>query len=168
MVSISDLKRINLLKELPDHLLDIIASEAQLSIFSTNAELFRINEPVDTLYMLIMGQVALKVSLFPDVEVIIETVQSGSSFGLSSLVTGTMASATALCQEPCEVVTLPGEKMLKLFDDNPELGFHVMRSLAGQYRGLIERRSHMIMKTLDRYPEMKNKIDDLETLTPVY
>jgi len=168
MVSIYDLKRINLFKDMPDHLLEIIAAEAQLSIFSTNAELFKVDEDVTSLYLLLMGQVALKVSLLPDVDVIIDTVQSGSSFGLSAMVTGMKASTTALCQEPCEVITLPGPTMIQLFEENPDLGFNVMVRLAKHYRDSIEKRSLMIMKTLDQYPELKHKIEDLETLTPVY
>ncbi|THB79882.1 MAG: cyclic nucleotide-binding domain-containing protein, partial [Desulfobacteraceae bacterium] len=63
MVKTEDLKRINILKDMPEHLLEIIAKEAHLSIFSTNKELYRVNDNIDTFYMLSMGQVALKAQL---------------------------------------------------------------------------------------------------------
>ena len=48
MVKIDDLKRINLLKDFPDHLLEIIANEAQLSIFGTDTQLINVNGKIDT------------------------------------------------------------------------------------------------------------------------
>ncbi len=168
MVKTEDLKRINILKDMPEHLLEIIAKEAHLSIFSTNKELYRVNDNIDTFYMLSMGQVALKAQLTPDIDVILDTVQSGSTFGLSSLVTDTLTSSTAVCQEPCEVITLYGERMMDLFEENRELGYHIMRRLAMHYKRDMDHRAQMIMKTLDKHPEYKHKIKDLETLTPIF
>lgn len=168
MVKIEDLKRINLLRDMPDNLLEIIAKEAQLSIFSTNREFYHIHDNIDTFYMLVMGQVALTVELAPGIDVIIDTVQSGASFGLSSLVTDTKASSTAVCQEPCEVITLYGKQMLDLFEENRELGYQMMLRMAKHYKKTMENRTQMIMKTLDRHPEFKGKTDDLEELTPIF
>jgi CRP-like cAMP-binding protein len=153
---------------MPENLLEILAAEAQISIYNTGSELCRINERVDTLYLLVMGQVALKVSLLPHVDVILETIQSGESFGLASLITGETSAYTALCQEPCEVITLPGYRMMELFDADPVLGYQMMLRLAIHYRTILDSRAQMIMRTLDRHPEFKAKIDDLSTLAPVF
>jgi signal-transduction protein with cAMP-binding, CBS, and nucleotidyltransferase domain len=168
MVKIEDIRRINLFRDMPEPLLELVAGQAQLSIYNTGFELTRINERVDRLYMLTMGQVALKINLMPDVDIILDTVQSGSSFGLSSLVTGEAATCTAVCQEPCEVITLPGERMIQLFGEVPLLGYQVMRRLAMHYKTLLDSRAQMIMRTLDRHPELKDRIDDLDTLTPAF
>ncbi|MCK5099221.1 MAG: cyclic nucleotide-binding domain-containing protein [Desulfobacteraceae bacterium] len=168
MVKIEDLKKINLLNGLPDELLEIIAPAAQLSIFNTDTILFEPNEDIDTFYMLVMGQVALKVALSDDVHVILDSLQSGASFGVASLVPGTNPSSTAVCQEPCEVITLNSKKMTLLFEENPELGYQVMRRLAIRYKKKMNLRTNMIMKTLELNPELKTKIDDIETLTPIF
>lgn len=168
MVKIEDLQRINTLRDMPEHLLAVIAREAQLSIFSADKELYRADEDIHTFYMLLMGQVALKIKLSDDVAMIIDTVQSGATFGLSALVADTRASSTAVCQEPCEVITLHGERMLELFQENNELGYHFMMRLARHYKQIMEERTHMIMKTLDKYPEYKHKVEDLENLTPIF
>ncbi len=168
MVKIEDLKKINLLKGLPDHLLEVITSEAQLSIFSTDTVLFETNEDIDTFYMLIMGQVALKVELSSDVNIILDTIQSGSSFGVASLVPGINTSSKAVCQEPCEVITLSSKKMIELFEKYDELGYQVMHRLALHYKKIMDNRTNMIMKTLDFNPQLKDKIVDIETLTAVF
>ena len=168
MVKIEDLKKINLLNGLPDNLLEIIASEAHVSIYNTDTVLFDTNEDIDTFYMLIMGQVAHKVPLSPDVNIILDTIQSGSTFGIASLVPGTNASSTAVCQEPCEVITLSSKKMTQLFEKHHELGYQVMLRLAQHYKIKLDNRTNMIMKTLDNNPEFKHKIDDIESLTPIF
>ncbi len=43
-----------------------------------------------------------------------------------------------------------------------------MRRLAIQYKRTMDKRTQMIMKTLDKHPEYKNKIIDLDKLTPIY
>ena len=168
MVKIEDLKKINLLKGLPDALLEIIAPEAHLSIYNTDTVLFDTDEDIDIFYMLIMGQIALKVALSPDVNVILDTIQSGASFGVASLVPGTNTSSTAVCQEPCEVIKLSSKKMIQLFENHSELGYQVMLRLARHYKKIMDNRTHMIMKTLDNNPNFKYKIADIETLTPIF
>ena len=52
MVKTEDLKRINMLRDFPGHLLEIIAREANLTIFGTGTRLATIHEKLDTFYML--------------------------------------------------------------------------------------------------------------------
>ncbi|MBT7261705.1 MAG: cyclic nucleotide-binding domain-containing protein [Desulfobacula sp.] len=167
MVKIEDLKRINLLKNFPDHLLEIIANEAQLSIFGTDTHLIAAKEPVATFYMLIMGQVAVKRELTPKMDIILDNIQSGSSFGTSALIEGSTASYTAVCQEPCEAITLSGTRMQQLFKENHELAYLMMLGVAKQYKRKMDTRAQMIMKTLNENPELKEDINDIENLTLV-
>jgi CRP/FNR family cyclic AMP-dependent transcriptional regulator len=165
MVKTEDLKRITLLKEVPDHLLDIIAQEAQLSIFGADTELITVDEEINTFFMLIMGQVAIKQSLTEDIDVILDYIQSGASFGSSALFNGSKSSYTAVCQEPCEVITLSGQRMAVLVETNDELAYYVMSGIARQYKQNMDLRAQMIMKTLDEYPAVKDDINDIENLT---
>lgn len=167
MVKIEDLKRINLLKDLPDHLLEIIANEAQLSIFATDTQLMTVNEPVNTFFMLIMGQVAIKRELTPKIDVILDNIQSGASFGSCSMMQDANATYTASCQETCEVISLSGGRMKQLFKENHELAYRMLLGVAKQYKRHLDTRAQMIMKTLDKNPELKKDIKDIETLTLV-
>lgn len=165
MVRIEDLKRINLLKGVPDHLLEIISKEANLSIFGADTCLISVNETVDTFYMLIMGQVSVKKELTPEIDAILDYIQSGSSFGTSALMANSIASYTAVCQEPCEVITLSGATMKQLFKENPELAYYVKLGVAKQYKRKMDSRAQMIMKTLVENPELKEELKDFADLT---
>ncbi|MEH0023030.1 MAG: cyclic nucleotide-binding domain-containing protein [Desulfobacter sp.] len=168
MVKIEDLKRINMFKKMPDDLLEILSREAQLNIYGTGTTLFSVGDAIDTFYLMIMGQVALKVVLTDDIDVILDNLQAGRSFGSSALLADARASYTAVCQEPCEVVTLHGPRMLELFETNKALAYHMMTGVAGQYKRTMDKRARMIMKTLDEHPELKLRMQDLDELTPVY
>lgn len=165
MVKIEDLRRITLLKDMPDHLLELIAKEAQLSIFGADTELITINEDITTFFMLLMGQVAIKQRLTEDIDVILDYIQSGSSFGSSTFIAESTASYTAICQEPCEVITLFGPRMRELFEQNDELAYYMMSGIARQYKQNMDFRAQMIMKTLDENPAVKSDINDIENLT---
>lgn len=167
MVKIEDLKRINMLRDFPDRLLELIANEASLSIFGADTQLITVKEKIDTFFMLVMGQVAVKKELTPEIDVIFDYLQSGSSFGTAALLKGATASYTAVCQEPCEVITLSGKRMMQLFELNHELAYYMMLGVARQYKKNRDIRAQMIMKTLEESPEFKEDIHDIEELTLV-
>jgi len=66
------------------------------------------------------------------------------------------------------VITLQGSRMLALFEANPELAYHLMTGVAGQYKRTMDKRARMIMKTLEEHPELRQHINDINELTPVY
>ena len=168
MVKLQDLKRINMLKNMPDHLLELLADEAMLSIYGTQTRLFTVGEHVEYFYMINMGQVALKVSLNPDVDVILDLFQAGRSFGSCSFLEDSTASYSAECEEPCEIITLEGARLKELFQTNHELAYHLKAGVARQYRQTLDKRANMIMKTLALHPELRDGIKDIKTLTLVY
>lgn len=157
-----------MLKKVPDHLLAILGQEAQLSIYGADTQLFTVGDPIDVYYMLIMGQVGLKVALNPNVDVILDNLQSGRSFGSSALRHGSKASYTAVCLEPSEVITLYGPRMIELFETNSELAYHMMAGVAGQYKRTMDIRTRMIIQILEKNPELNQRIDDIEQLTPAF
>lgn len=160
MVKIEDLKRINMFKNAPEHILQIMAKEAQLSIFGTGTQLITINEKIDTFYMLIMGQVAIKKEFTPEIDVILDYLQSGSSFGTSAMIEGSIAFYTAVCLEPCEVITLSGKRMLQLFEENHELAYYIMMDVSLKYKRYMDYRTQMIMKTLEDNSALDEEIYD--------
>lgn len=165
MVKIQDLKRITLFSDMPDDLLQIIAARAHLSIFSTDTHLFEANEDIDTFYMLLMGQVALKVELTEEIDIILDTIQTGSSFGVSALLEEARTTSSAVCQEPCEVITLSGRDMLQLFSENTKLGYHVMYRLARHYKHIMDNTANRIMKTMDSRSGFRYGPEDFKNIT---
>ena len=168
MVKLKDLKRINMLKDLPDHLLELLAKEAMLSIYGTRTRLFTKGEHVEYFYLINMGQVAIKLSMAPDVDVILDMFQAGRSFGSCAFLADSIASYSAECEEPCEIITLEGVRLKEMFKTNHELAYHLKAGVARDYRQSLDRRANMIMKTLAAHPKFNNSIKDIKTLTLTY
>jgi CRP-like cAMP-binding protein len=156
MIKIEDLKRINMLATMPDHLLKIISELAQLNIYGKDTLLFSQGENIDIFYMIVMGQVELKIPLDKDIDLIFDILQAGRSLGSSAMFSDARASYTAICQEPCEIITLDGEKLQNLFKDNKEIAYYFMAGVAGQYKRTMDRRIHTILKTLEKHPELQD------------
>lgn len=158
MIKIEDLKRINMLADMPDHLLKIISELAQLNIYGKDTLLFSQGENIDIFYMIVMGQVELKAPLDEDIDVIFDILQAGRSLGSSAMFSDARASYTAICQEPCEIITLNGKELQDLFNDNKEIAYYLMAGVAGQYKRTMDRRIHTILKTLEKHPELQHRV----------
>ncbi len=158
MIKIEDLKRINMLADMPDHLLKIISELAQLNIYGKDTLLFSQGENIDIFYMIVMGQVELKAPLDEDIDVIFDILQAGRSLGSSAMFSDARASYTAICQEPCEIITLNGKELQDLFNDNKEIAYYLMAGVAGQYKRTMDRRIRTILKTLEKHPELQHRV----------
>ncbi len=158
MIKIEDLKRINMLADMPDHLLKIISELAQLNIYGKDTLLFSQGENIDIFYMIVMGQVELKAPLDEDIDVIFDILQAGRSLGSSAMFSDAKASYTAICQEPCEIITLNGKELQDLFNDNKEIAYYLMAGVAGQYKRTMDRRIRTILKTLEKHPELQHRV----------
>lgn len=158
MIRIEDLKRINMLANMPDHLLKIISELAQFNIYGTDTLLFSQGENIDIFYMIVMGQVELKAPLDEDIDVIFDILQAGRSLGSSAMFSDAKASYTAICQEPCEIITLDGKKLQDLFNDNKEIAYYLMAGVASQYKRTMDRRIRTILKTLEKHPELQHRV----------
>jgi CRP/FNR family cyclic AMP-dependent transcriptional regulator len=60
----------------------------------------------------------------------IATIKSGECFGELSLVDGFLRSATARAIEPVEVVAFDNAALEKLMEEDPRIGFRIMRNIA--------------------------------------
>jgi hypothetical protein len=58
--------------------------------------------------------------------------------------------------------------MIELFETNSELAYHMMAGVAGQYKRTMDIRTRMIIQILEKNPELNQRIDDIEQLTPAY
>lgn len=155
MLKIEDLRRIRMLKGMPEHLLKMIGQEAQLSIIGTGTRLFSKGDRNDILYMLVMGQVALSLPLNEEIDVIFENLQAGGILGAPALIENGTAGYNAVCQEPCEMITLYGPSMIELFETNHELAYYMMGQMASRYEDLMNQRGRIIIKTLVANPDLR-------------
>lgn len=137
MVSPGELKSCCFFRDFPDSFLAMLASLCQEETFQDEAYIFREGEEAQKVYILMEGMVALQIQLKQYHHVIVGTIaERGELFGWSALVASKHYSASIQCLGASSVLSLKGAELEKLFEDNPPLGLHFMKKIAG----LIDRR----------------------------
>ncbi len=155
MVGLKELKRIALLEDFPDDLLNKLQPLGQLRLFSEKSVIFEQGQKAEFFYMLLMGKVLLEVELTKDIMISIESIKPGYSFGWSSLFRGDFYKASAICSEPCEVIAFPGDELLDLLDKDTHLGYWFMKEAMEILKNQLIRRTDQFLKTLRMHPEIQ-------------
>lgn len=117
--------------------LEAIAAICEQHTYQAGEVLFEENSSSDELYIIAQGEIEIQVN--PDVigdtalvgPQTIATLRRGQSFGEIALVDEGLRSAAASCaQNDTHLVVLRRQKLMDLCDDQPRLGYLLMRNLA--------------------------------------
>jgi CRP/FNR family cyclic AMP-dependent transcriptional regulator len=134
MVSVDALRSCELFTALPDPELAKIAAIASEATYDTGTVLCAERDQADRLFILQRGRVQLRIRLRPALEagadVTVDEVEPGRIFGWSSLVKQRRFTASATALEPVVLLAIQADDLNALFDQDPHLGFVVMKQLA--------------------------------------
>ncbi|RLB75198.1 MAG: hypothetical protein DRH15_14450 [Deltaproteobacteria bacterium] len=155
MVSIEELKKIYLVHRLEDDELNRLRPLCSVRIFSEKAIIFEQGQVADHFYMLLKGKVLLEVELTEDIMISLGSIKPGYSFGWSSLFEGSRYTSSAICSEPSEVITLPATALLNLMEEDPVLGYKIMRGALDILRSRLTKRTDQFLKTLRMHPDIQ-------------
>ncbi len=134
----SALKEADIFYELTNTQLELVASICEEKTFQEGALIFAENTTGDELYVIMDGEVSIEV----DPAVIgrsdaggpqsIALLRRGQSFGEVALVDQGVRSAAARCaRHGTRLLVIPRNKLMLLCDTYPQLGYRLMRNLAG-------------------------------------
>lgn len=127
--------------------LDLIAGCGQNVVFPASELIFREGDPADHFYVLRQGRVALAVHA-PGREIVVATVGPGDVLGWSWLFPPHRWRFDAHALEPVRAVALDGVCLRGKCDDDPRLGYELMRRFA---RIMADRLDATRMQLLDVY-----------------
>ncbi|GEM_PF-643672 len=95
------------------------------------ALLFRAHAPSDRWLVIIRGHVALEMKVAGRGTVRLLTLGPGDVVGWSAVLGGARMTTSAVAAEDTEVASFAAEAVQRLCDDDPQVGYHLMRHLAG-------------------------------------
>jgi hypothetical protein len=121
-----------LFKDISPAVLEKIAAISKEFSLAEGQTVFREGEKADHLHFLIKGGLALRVNIMSKPESVTVSFISKAyeCFGWSGLVAPHYYTASAFCEEDCQVLDIDGKGLMQILSDHPEAGFLVMHRMA--------------------------------------
>jgi CRP/FNR family transcriptional regulator, cyclic AMP receptor protein len=154
MVSLDLLKKIQFLQDLPDDILEKISPLARVETVDPDTILVRQNQEQHLVYMLVAGKICLNTRSDAGRILTLDEITPGRSVGVSALLGSAFATFTAVCTEPCEVITLSGDQMRKLFASDYTTGYAVMTRVAHLFKDRMNKHTRQFLHSLYIHPAM--------------
>ena len=131
----------------PDYLSLLVGCAAN-EVFPADAFLFREGEPAQTFYLIREGKVALEIAAPGRGALIVQTLGEGDVAGFSWLIAPHRWEFDGRAVEPVRAVRMDGMCLRAKFDDDPRLGYELMRRFA---RLTVNRLQATRLQLLDVY-----------------
>lgn len=142
------LAKFELFMWLTDEELEKVAALSREETFSAGISIIAEGATANDLYMVDEGQVRVEMSLsvYPGLvqDALVEIIPKGEPFGWSAVIGSRVYTMTARAMEQVKVIAIDGEKLLSLFNKNPDIGFKVMEGLVS----VVSQRVRSVKKTL--------------------
>ena len=122
-------KEIDLFRGIDPEVMEEIANICSEEKYTKDTVLFEKGEEAESLYILEQG--ALNLVIKNGGSLIYSLTEPGEVFGWSSLVESGLYTASGVCATDTKVVKIEREKLERVFDRHPEVGFKVLKRLAG-------------------------------------
>jgi CRP-like cAMP-binding protein len=113
---------------------DAVLSLGRRLQLSSGDTLFELGAEADCLFLVVRGLVALRLPMqvyHHERDVLVEERQPGQAIGWSALIAPHRFTLTAAAVVETEVLVFDRDPLLELFASRPEVGYVVMRNLAG-------------------------------------
>jgi CRP-like cAMP-binding protein len=145
MTSIEDLKLSSFFQDFKKDHLSKIEKLCHEEVYQAQDVIIKEGEGAKKLYILIEGVVAIQIQLKKYQDAIVSTIEKkGELFGWSALVEPKCYTAAVKCLEKVKVLSICGEELEKLFEDDPVMGLAFMKKIAS----LIDNRLITMRKRL--------------------
>ena len=154
MITRDDLKKIVMMGYLSDEMLDKLVPITDLLLFDEKDFIFRQGDKSDRFYMLLKGKVLLEQNITDTITVSLSAIKPGFSFGWSAMLDEETYTVSALCSEPCQVLSFREEKLKALFEQDHSLGYIMSQRLLVVIKKRYDIRTEQFIKTIKHHPDI--------------
>ena len=155
MATKDDLKQIVMLTYLSDRMLENLADIVDVLKFDKDDVIFQENDPAERFYMLRTGNILLEQVIAKDVTACVGSIKPGFSFGWSAMVEDGLYTTDAICIESSEVFSFRRDKINRLFERDPEMGFRFYRRLLVIIKKRLDYRTEQFRQAIRHHPDMQ-------------
>lgn len=139
MIPVAQLKQLPFLQALPPWALDRLAEGANEAYLNQNALIVRQHDEARALFVLLSGSVQFLIR-FEGVDdfLVGVTDEPGSLIGWSAFREPFRYTASVRCEESCRLLEIPRSVFEALFEDDPRLGYAVLKQVARAVANRLE------------------------------
>lgn len=142
------LAKFELFKWLTDEELEMVAALSEEKNYAAGLSIIAEGSAAKDLYVAAKGKVRVEMSLsvYPGLvqDALVDIIPEGEPFGWSAVIGSRVYTMTARAEEAVTVIAIDGEKLLGVFNKNPDIGFKVMEGLVS----VVHNRLRAVKKTL--------------------
>jgi CRP/FNR family cyclic AMP-dependent transcriptional regulator len=151
-----DLKQIIMIAHLTEPMQDRLSQIIDVLKFDKDEILFKEGEPARRFYMLRSGNVLLEQRISDKVSACVGSVKPGFSFGWSAMVDNGVYTTEAVCTEPSEIYSFKREKINKLLEQDPEMGFRMYQRLLELIKKRLDYRTVQFRQAIKNHPDLQD------------
>lgn len=155
MVSLEELKTIELFGYLTDEMLEKLQPAIDILNFEPDEIVFHEGDPADRLYMLKSGKILLEKRISDKMTVMFGSIKAGYCFGWSVMLDEGPYTSDALCAEPCEIFSLRREKIRNLMDTDHELGYIFTQRMLWVLKRRLDHRTDQFLRAVLNQPDLE-------------
>ena len=133
-VSTTVLKSVPLFASFPEDQLRTLVTVVTRRSAPRNSVIMAAGDPIDSLYIVIAGRLKVMMGDAEGKEVILSLIGPGEFFGEMGLIDDSPRSASVICIEPCELLSIAKRDFRKCLAENVEMAMTVMRGLVRRLR----------------------------------
>lgn len=150
MIPTKLLHPVGLFEDVSEGQLSKIAEISEVAKRSRGELIFSEGDRAEYLYILVEGKVVIRVQLTsrPESVTVAALNQTHQSFGWSGIVEPYHYTASALCEEDCYLIAIPGKKLIEILRSEPASGFEVMRHISEVISSRLRSSRAVLLKTL--------------------
>ena len=129
--------------------LDALAQISEERKYRKGEVVFGERSPGKEMYIVKKGKVCIELGLkAKSNSATVHRVGEGQVFGELALVDKRSRSATAVCENECDLIAIDREKLNDLFEHDPHLGYTVMKNLAELLAGRLRRTNMQLVASI--------------------
>jgi CRP-like cAMP-binding protein len=127
------LKRQHVFDFLRPEQVDALSNAAQVIQLKAGEEIYRKGDKAEYFYIVLSGEVALRLSGKDGVSILIDEVSEGAMFGTCVSLTRDSYVCSAQCTENSELLEIRAAALRDLLDDDPRVGYTIQSQISQIY-----------------------------------
>lgn len=154
-VTLEDLEPMIMLKPLTTVMKEKLLPFMKIKKYQNQKYVFRQGDPGNFFYMLKKGKIVFEQAVTTKITLSMGSVKPGYSFGWSAMLDGNPYTSDAVCAEPCAIISMKREDLLRINEEDHDIGYIISQGLLHIIKNRLDFRTGQFLRMIRNHPDMK-------------